>query len=140
MIRRMLVAHDGSDGAQKAFDTALDLAQTLQAHLSVVCVEEDLPRYAENLEELREAKEESESYFGHVTEQCRRRAALKGIDIDARIVAGHPVKAIGDLTASDSVDLLVIGFTGHSRIYEHLWGGTSQGVLRAARCSVLVVK
>jgi nucleotide-binding universal stress UspA family protein len=140
MIRRLLVAHDGSDGAQKAFDTALDLAQTLQAHVSVVCVEEDLPRYAENFEELRQAKEESESYFGGVTEQCRRRAALKGVDIEATIVAGHPVKVIGDLTAVDKVDLLVIGFTGHSRIYEHLWGGTSQGVVRAAHCSVLVVK
>jgi nucleotide-binding universal stress UspA family protein len=140
VIRRILVAHDGSDGARKAFDAALDLAQSLQAGVRVVCVEEDLPRYAENLEEMREEREETEAYFSAVTEQCRKRAALKGIDVEATIVAGHPVKAICDLTAADPVDLLVIGFTGHSRIYEHLWGGTSQGIVRMAHCSVLVVK
>ncbi len=52
-------------------------------------MEENLPRYAENLEEFREAKEESESYFSGVTEQCRKRGALKGIDVEATIVAGH---------------------------------------------------
>ena len=37
-------------------------------------------------------------------------------------------------------DLLVIGFMGHSRIFERVWGSTSQTLTRLAPCSVLVVK
>jgi nucleotide-binding universal stress UspA family protein len=50
------------------------------------------------------------------------------------------VKAIVDFAAQGEFDLLVVGFTGHSAIYEHLWGGTSQNLARMAHCSVLVVK
>ncbi len=37
-------------------------------------------------------------------------------------------------------DLLVIGFMGHSRIFEWVWGSTSQTLTRLAPCSVLVGK
>jgi nucleotide-binding universal stress UspA family protein len=37
-------------------------------------------------------------------------------------------------------DLLVIGFMGHSRVFDHIWSGTSQNLARLAPCSVLVVK
>jgi nucleotide-binding universal stress UspA family protein len=37
-------------------------------------------------------------------------------------------------------DVLVIGFMGHSRIFDRIWGGTSQNLARLAPCSVLVVK
>jgi nucleotide-binding universal stress UspA family protein len=55
-------------------------------------------------------------------------------------VAGHEVKSIVDFARQGGFDLLVIGYTGHSRIYDHLWGGTSQNLARMAPCSVLVVK
>jgi nucleotide-binding universal stress UspA family protein len=37
-------------------------------------------------------------------------------------------------------DLLVIGFMGHSRVFERIWGGTSQNLTRLAPCPVLVIK
>jgi nucleotide-binding universal stress UspA family protein len=37
-------------------------------------------------------------------------------------------------------DLLVVGFMGHSRIFERVWGSTSQTLTRLAPCSVLVAK
>jgi nucleotide-binding universal stress UspA family protein len=39
-----------------------------------------------------------------------------------------------------SFDLLVVGFTGHSAVYEPLWGGASHNLTRMAPCSVMVVK
>ena len=60
--------------------------------------------------------------------------------LECSIVPGHEVKAIVDFAAQGGFDLLVVGFTGHSAAYEHLWGGTSHNLTRMAPCSVLVVK
>ncbi|MCL5743821.1 MAG: universal stress protein, partial [Acidobacteria bacterium] len=44
MFTHILVAHDGSDAARKAFDVAVDLARSVGARLRMICVEEELPR------------------------------------------------------------------------------------------------
>ncbi len=40
--------------------------------------------------------------------------------IETSIIAGHEVKAIVDFATKGGFDLL-IGYHGHSRIYDHLW-------------------
>jgi len=37
-------------------------------------------------------------------------------------------------------DLLVIGFMGHSAVYDRVMGSTCQSLVRLAPCAVLVVK
>jgi len=140
MVEKVLIAHDGSDGARRAFDWAIDLASRFNTKLQMVSVEEHLPRYAETVSEIEEEKEDEDSYFGQLAEQAKRRAALHNVDLECKIVVGHGVKAIVDFAHEGGFDLLVVGFTGHSRIYEHLWGGTSQNLTRMAPCSVVVVK
>jgi nucleotide-binding universal stress UspA family protein len=140
MFEKILVAHDGSDGAQKAFDAAVELASRLHASLHMISVEEDLPRYAETMLEIDEEKEVEDSYFGQLAAQAKRRAALRSVTLECSIIPGHEVKAILDFATQGGFDLLVLGFTGHSAAYEHLWGGTSHNLTRMARCNVLVVK
>jgi nucleotide-binding universal stress UspA family protein len=140
VFEKILVAHDGSDGARKAFDAAVDLASRLHATLHMISVEEDLPHYAETMLEVDDEKEEEDTYFGLLVAQAKRRAALHAVALDCSIVPGHEVKAIVDFAAQGGFDLLVVGFTGHSAIYEHLWGGTSHNLTRMARCNVLVIK
>ena len=140
MFEKILVAHDGSDGAQKAFAVAVELASQLKASLHMICVEENIPRYAETMVEVDEEKEVEDTYFGQLAAQAKRRAALRAVTLQTSIVAGHEVKSIVDFANEGGFDLLVIGFTGHSRIYDHLWGDTSQNLARMAHCSVLVVK
>ncbi|MGA3028784.1 MAG: universal stress protein [Bryobacteraceae bacterium] len=140
MFHRILIANDGSDGALRALDAALELAVTLKADLCMIGVEEDLPKYAETIGELDDEKEAEESYFQEVGAQARAKAFSRGIELRHAIVAGHEVKAIVEYARQNSFDLLVVGFTGHSRIYEHIWGGTSQNLTRIAPCSVLVIK
>jgi nucleotide-binding universal stress UspA family protein len=140
MFDQILVAHDGSDSARKAFDVAVELTAKLGAHLRMICVEEEIPRHAEVIDELREEKDQADSYFGQLAEHSRMRAAMHSVTIESVIVAGHAVKVIGDFVQENSIDLLVIGFTGHSRIYEHIWGGTAHNLTGTVRCNVLVVK
>jgi nucleotide-binding universal stress UspA family protein len=141
MFERILVAHDGSDGAQKAFDAAVELASRLRANLHMISVEEDLPRYAETtMMEVDEVKEAEDTYFGQLAAQAKRRAALHSVSLECSIIPGHEVKTIVDFAIQGGFDLLVVGFRGHSAAYEHLWGGTSHNLTRMAHCSVLVVK
>jgi nucleotide-binding universal stress UspA family protein len=140
MFEKILIAHDGSDGAQRAFDAAVDLASRLHATLHMISVEEDLPRYAETMLEVDDEKEEEDTYFGQLADQAKRRAALHSVPLECSIVPGHEVKAIVDFAAEGEFDLLVVGFTGHSAVYEHVWGGTSHNLTRMARCNVLVIK
>ena len=140
MLDKILVAHDGSDSARKAFDFAVELAARLGARLRMICVEEEIPRHAEVIDEFREEKDRADSYFGQLAEHCRARAALHAVEIEIDILPGHAVKVIGDFVLQNDIDLLVIGFTGHSRIYEHIWGGTAHNLTSTVRCNVLVVK
>lgn len=140
MFERILIAHDGSDGARKAFDVAVELAAGLRAGLHMISVEEDLPMHAQTMAEVSEEKEDEDSYFSQLGQQARRRASLKGVDLGCTVVAGHEVKSIVEFARDGGFDLLVVGYTGHSRIYEHIWGGTSQNLTHLAPCSVLVVK
>src|ERR1035441_9890025 len=128
MFHQILIAHDGSDNARVLFRSAVQLAAKLGARLRMICVEEEIPRHAEAIDELREEKDRADSYFGQLAEQCQTRAAVQSVDLETVIVPGHAVKVIGDFVQQNSIDLLVIGFTGHSRIYEHIWGGTAHNL------------
>ncbi len=140
MFQQILVAHDGSDSARKAFDVAVEITAKLGAHLRMICVEEEIPRHAEVIDELEDAKDQADSYFGQLAEHCRTRAAMHSVDIESLIVPGHVVRVIGDFVRENAIDLLVIGFTGHSRIYEHILGGTAHSLTSTVPCNVLVVK
>jgi nucleotide-binding universal stress UspA family protein len=140
MFRKILIANDGSDGAQRAFNAAVELAVQLQSQLHMISVEEDLPRHAQTIDEVAEEKEAEDSYFGKLATQCKRRAALRGVRLECTIISGHEVRAIVEFIKQGAFDLLVVGFTGHSKLYDHLWGGTSQNLTRLSPCGVLVVK
>ena len=96
MFHQILIAHDGSDSARKAFDAAVQLAARLGAQLRMICVEEEIPRHAEVIDELREEKDRADSYFGQLAEQCRTRAAMHSVDLETVIAPGHAVRVIGD--------------------------------------------
>jgi nucleotide-binding universal stress UspA family protein len=141
MFEKILVAHDGSEGAERAFEAALELATRLRlAHLHMISVEEDLPRHAETMGEIEEEKEFEDTYFGQLIAQSKRRASFRGVQLECEVIPGNEIKTIVEYAGSGNFDLLIVGYTGHSAIYDHLWGGTSQNLTRMAPCSVLVVK
>jgi len=55
--------------------------------------------------------------------------------IETHLVPGHLAEAIVGLVRDRGFDLLVVGFMGHSRLYER-----TDRLVRSAPCAVLVVK
>jgi nucleotide-binding universal stress UspA family protein len=50
------------------------------------------------------------------------------------------VHAIVALINEQQFELLVVGFMGHTRLYEQIIGSTTERLVRLAPCAVLVVK
>ncbi len=70
MFRKILLAYDGSAGAKRALDVALELASLSHAELWALAVEERLPHYTATVGEAQEAKEFANHYFQEVSLCC----------------------------------------------------------------------
>jgi nucleotide-binding universal stress UspA family protein len=140
MFRKILVVHDGSPGAQKAFQAALHLACTYRAELHMISVVEVHAHFASTVGEVMEEKEEEDKLYAQLKRDCTKLAAERGLALQARIVTGHEVETIIRHMREGAYDLLVIGFMGHSRVFGRIWGGTSQNLAKLSPSSVLVVK
>jgi len=139
MFKRILVANDGSDGGFKAFAFACDLAKHHRASLYMISVEE-LPSFPASIDEVIETKDVENHKFHDVLTKVRAMARRKKIKLVAEVIAGHAASAIVAHAKRTKADLLIVGFTGHSALYEHLIGGTADRLVRLAPCPVLVVK
>src|SRR5664279_5096341 len=116
MIRRMLIADDGSPSGERAFAAALDLARRLSVSLDMICVEE-LPRFPATIDEVEETRADLAGGFAKVIEAAKAKAEAAGVPFAAHVVAGHPVSSIAEFVERRGYDLLVVGFMGHSALY-----------------------
>jgi len=139
MYYKILVASDGSRGALKALAAAIAMAKQNVAALHMVMVEE-LPRFPATINEIDETKAEENHRFAPVIEAARSQARAAGVEIETHLIPGHPVEAIVALVKELRVDLLIVGFMGHSQLYQHIIGGTTDRLVDLTPCAVLVVK
>jgi nucleotide-binding universal stress UspA family protein len=140
MLHKILVANDGSEGAKKALQVAVDVAKRYQADLHQLSVEEHLPHYAATVGEVVEAKQEAAEYFRKVIDEAKIVAQAQGVTLNEHVLPGHEVETIVTFLKDHGFDLLVIGFMGHSKVFGRIWGSTSQNLTKLSPCSVLVVK
>jgi nucleotide-binding universal stress UspA family protein len=139
MHSKILIAQDGSEGAFKALAEAIDIAKHYDAELHTISVEE-IPHYAETVGEVIEEQDWEKHRFQEAIQRSREIAAAAGIEIRPHMLIGHEVKTIVEYIKAHNFDLLVVGFMGHSALYDRVMGSTCQSLVRLAPCSVLVVK
>jgi nucleotide-binding universal stress UspA family protein len=139
MFRTILHANDGSDHAFHALELALAVAKQNRSELHIVCVEE-VPYLPEFVQEVREATAVAARYYHGVLQRARALAEQAEVHLHTHIRAGHPVRDIIDLSLELNADLLVIGATGHSALYERMIGSRADRIVQLAKCPVLVVK
>lgn len=139
MLKKILVGLDGSRGSFKALGEAILLATLAGIEVHTISVEE-VPRYPGSMDELVEEKEARDTIYGPVITQAQARAKEQGVMLKPFVVVGHEVKTIVEFVTKNKYDLLVIGFMGHSALYDRVMGGTCQALVRLAPCPVLVVK
>jgi nucleotide-binding universal stress UspA family protein len=139
MYRKILIANDGSEGAARALAAAVELANRLGAELHMISVEEML-RFPTTIDEVIEEKAEANHAFERVIAHARSQANTKDIELKVHVFAGHAVPAIVEFIEQERFDILVVGYMGHSALYNRLIGSTTDRLVELAPCAVLVVK
>ena len=136
---RILVAIDGSEGAGRALETAIELARLSGSSLSALAVEGPLPVYAATIGEVDEAKREKDAFFGRVAADAKRLASEAGVELEIQLRPGHAAELIVRHAEELGADLVVVGHKGHF-LRDYLLGSTADRVAHHARCPVLIVK
>jgi nucleotide-binding universal stress UspA family protein len=140
VFRKILLAYDGSAGAKRALDAALELAHAFHAELWALAVEERLPHYAATIDEMAEAKEFANRYYQEALSVAYLHALRAGVELKSEIRAGHAARTIIDFTKEGDFDLVVLGSSGHSKVWEMFLGTTAEKVSRHVPCTVLLVR
>ena len=139
MVRKILHGLDGSPNSFKALEEAIFMAQRYEAELHTITVEE-VPRYAGTVGEVIEEKDTANGKYHEAINQAKEMAEKKGLTIKSHLIVGHEVKTILEFIKKHKYDILIIGFMGHSAIYDRVMGSTCQSLVRLAPCSVYVIK
>jgi len=140
MFRKILLAYDGSEGANRALEAGIGLAKIHGAELWAVAVEEKLPRFSGTIDEVQEAKEFANQHYGELLAAARTRAAEAGVDLKTVLRPGHPAQTIIQVAKDGKFDLVLVGHSGLSGVWAAFLGTTAEKVSRHARCSVLIVR
>ena len=140
MFKRILVGLDGSSGSEEALTKAIELTRLQQADLWALSVAEVVPRYVETIDEVAEASDHANAYFGELQRQAYDRAKQAGIELQVEILVGHAAHAVVEFAETHDIDLVVIGHSGQTSIWGQFLGTTADKIVRHAPCSVLVVR
>jgi nucleotide-binding universal stress UspA family protein len=136
---RILVAVDGSDGSQRAFDKALELAGLTGATLLALAVEGPLPAYAATIGEVDEVKREKDVFFERLLADVRARAEDAGVPVEVELHPGHAAELIVHHARERGADLVVLGHRGHF-LRDRMLGSTADRVAQHADCPVMIVR
>jgi nucleotide-binding universal stress UspA family protein len=144
MFKRILVPTDGSDITQKAVDTAIALARSVNAQLYTISVKEPFPYSAISEmqptppQEFFDAQERiAAKRVATVVESAKAAGlACQGHTVEAL----HPWEAIIDHAKQQECDLLVMASHGRRGVTALLLGSETQKVLTHSTVPVLVVR
>jgi nucleotide-binding universal stress UspA family protein len=141
-IQHMLVPLDFSPYAEQALAYAIDLAQTLRAHLTLLHVIHLTPlamgdMLAPSLAVYLQAVETEAQQQMHT---AHARVQQVGLRCDTLIVQGVPFQTIVDTARDRDVDLIVMGTHGRTGLTHMFIGSVAEKVVRLAPCPVLVTR
>ncbi len=145
MFKNILVAVDGSEGANRALKLAAGLQRSFGGELLVLTVyrhhsllEASMsmvrPREPENLDDAMRA------HAGKIVEEAREIARRQGAEkVRGFIKSGQPARAIVRFGEKHEADLIVVGSRGLGDVEGFLLGSVSHKVTSLAKCPVMVV-
>jgi nucleotide-binding universal stress UspA family protein len=146
MIKKILVAIDGSEASKHAMDFAVDLAEQTSAEIQLLTVVPpvllpSLGFYKVKSKAIRECTDELETIFWEILAKSldkvqKRRPKLK---VSTKLEMGEPHKKIIQTAKLGNFDLIVMGSRGLGSRFTAL-GSVSSRVIDEASCPVAITR
>ena len=153
-LQHILVPIDGSENSLKAAAFGGNLANLLDAQLTILLIQDersvvskawDTPAGASNLGSELSSTKDARATFEQASIENELAAARnasgevsKGINVAQ--IWGHPARDICSYAAENDVDLIVMGSHGRTGLKKLLLGSVSHAVVNTANCAVTVVR
>lgn len=138
--KNILVAIDGSEHSERAFDEAVEAAKRYQAKLDVVSIinDSELSTSAFSFSKIYAAEKEQ------IEKEMLKKihdAALQGVEnVEPFIKQGNPKEKIVEFAKKNETQLLFLGATGKGDIQLSQIGSTAAYVVNHAPCTVTVIR
>lgn len=140
-FRRILVATDFAESAERALTCGVQLARRHGAELLLLHVYMDLPAYPEiTAGQVEAIYEEQRRWIEDALERRARAARAEGLLARALLKTGPAASTIAETAAKEGADLIAVGTHGRSGLDRLIVGSVAERVVRLASCPVLVVK
>ncbi len=134
MYRNIVVAYDGSDGAQAALRNAVALAEAAGGTLHLVESTGHLEYATQGV--LQGASGAESSALSALEDAADQ---LDETHVVTRVVSGDPVQGIIRAAEDIDADLIVMGSRGRAMMPQAVLGRVSSGVVNNSPCDILVV-
>jgi nucleotide-binding universal stress UspA family protein len=143
-IKRILFATDFSECSNAALNVASHLAKETGARLFIVHVNGIIDVSGPAIPPV-EPSYYYDAPWGHERHEIRERLnaivpTVADVAYEHRYMTGLPAAHILSFAERENMDLIVIGSHGRTGFSRLLMGSVAEGVLRKAKCPVLVVK
>ncbi len=137
MFKTIIWATDGSESADRALPTALDLTAEAHGKLLVVHADAHLGGRAGGIPVIANEEDVRSELVSKVNDLVE-----SGIDATFRVVKGtnkDPADLIAVVAREVDADVIIVGTRGHGRVAGMLLGSVTQRLLHVAPCPVLAV-
>ena len=141
-MKSILVPVDFSKATDRILQATTTIAKALDARVTVMNV---APREPDVFGQQLTRKVITEPVPENVREQyeklmaCAKRLEDAGVVVKPLLVRGDRVRTVMREVEREKADLIVMGSHGRGALYRRLMGSVSEGVMREAKCPVLII-
>jgi len=145
VFKKILVAFDNGIKAQKALETAMEIAGNNQAEIFIVTsvkIPEVISASVLDRSLLQELEDKTRKHFEKILDETAAKVKEKGLSVQTAILHGGSGEAIIKFAEKEGVDLITIGSHNRGPVERFLLGlgSVSNYVVNHAKCPVLITK
>ncbi|MCT2343018.1 universal stress protein [Niallia taxi] len=139
--KKIIVAVDGSEQGEKAFEKAVSIAVENDAELILAHVI-DTRSFATVAAFDQSVASKADEFAKELMDKYTRKAERAGLsDVEKAIEFGSPRAVIPrEIAEKYNADLIICGATGLNTVERFIIGSVSEGIARNAPCDVLIVR
>src|SRR5512143_1881017 len=137
MLKKILVAFDGSQQSCKAFDFALDMSKLCPgAAPEIVVLSVAQPPEPIDIVEMDAIIDSATLHYEDLFKGLKEKAKERNIEIRTEVIVGHQADQIVRYAKEMNSDMIIVGQKGKSKVETWLLGSVSKRIATYAPCTV----